>query len=177
MLNKEYQNAYLISQKSTYVLVYFRTLTNTLNTSIYTKKSKLLFFIFFPFFCMEPKLKFVPYTMDFDCPCLHIECWGNWYFVSIFVLTQMKTGKCLFMRYLLTAIWRLYFHPAKFDNFKVETMSDYKTVSVARSKNLLDWKPASLINYGRLFFIFFGAIFQNSFKKYCSAHTTNSSPH
>ena len=59
----------------------------------------------------------------------------------------MKTEKCLFMGYLLTAIWRLYFHPAKFDNFKDEKMSDYKTVSVAQSKNLLDWKPASLINY------------------------------
>jgi hypothetical protein len=40
--------------------------------------------------------------------------------------------------YLLTAIWRLYFYPAKFDNFKDEKMPDYKTVSVAQSKNLLD---------------------------------------
>ena len=37
-----------------------------------------------------------------------------------------------------SAIWRLYFHPAKFDNFKDEKMSDYKTVSVAQNKNLLD---------------------------------------
>ena len=50
----------------------------------------------------------------------------------------MKTEKCMFMRNLLTATWRLYFHPAKFDNFKDENMSDYKTVSVAQSKNLLD---------------------------------------
>jgi len=46
----------------------------------------------------------------------------------------MKTEKCLF----LTTIWRLYFHPANIDNFKDEKMSDYKTVSVAQSKNLLD---------------------------------------
>ena len=54
--------------------------------------------------------------------------------ISNFILTraagevQMKTEKCLFMRYLITAIWRLFFHPAKFDNFKVEKMSDYTTV-------------------------------------------------
>ena len=53
-------------------------------------------------------------------------------------MSQMKTEKCLFMRYLLTAILRLYFHPAKFDNFKDEKMSDYKSVSVAQSKTLLD---------------------------------------
>ena len=53
-------------------------------------------------------------------------------------MIQMKAEKCLLMRYLLTAIWRLYFHPAKFDNFKDEKMSDNKTVSVAQSKNLLD---------------------------------------
>ena len=35
-------------------------------------------------------------------------------------------------------IMRLYFHPAKFDNFKDEKMSDYKTVSIVQSKNLLD---------------------------------------
>ena len=59
----------------------------------------------------------------------------------------MKTEKYLFMRFLLTAIWRVYFHPAKFDNFKDEKISGYKTVSVAQSKNLQDWKPVSLTNY------------------------------
>ena len=49
----------------------------------------------------------------------------------------MKTEKCLFMRYLLTAIWRLYFHPATFDNFKGEKISDYKTVSVAKAKQII----------------------------------------
>ena len=44
----------------------------------------------------------------------------------------MKTEKWFFMRYLVSAIWRLYFHAAKFENFKDEKMSDYKTVSVAK---------------------------------------------
>ena len=47
----------------------------------------------------------------------------------------MKTEKWFFMRYLLSVIWRLHFHPAKFYSFKDEKMSDYKTVSVAPSKN------------------------------------------
>ena len=38
----------------------------------------------------------------------------------------------------LSAIRRIFFHPAKFDNFKDEKISDYKTVSVAQSKNLVD---------------------------------------
>ena len=40
----------------------------------------------------------------------------------------------------LCAIRRIFFHPAKFDNFKDEKISDYKTVSVAQSKILLDQK-------------------------------------
>ena len=41
---------------------------------------------------------------------------------------------------LLSAIRWIFFHPAKFDNFKDEKISDYKTLSVAQSKNLQDWK-------------------------------------
>ena len=33
---------------------------------------------------------------------------------------------------------KIFFHPAKFDNFKDEKISDFKTVSVSQSKNLLD---------------------------------------
>ena len=33
---------------------------------------------------------------------------------------------------------KIIFDPAKFDNFKDEKLSDYKTVSVGQSKNLLD---------------------------------------
>ena len=76
----------------------------------------------------------------------------------------MKTEKYLFMRYLLTTIWRLYFHPAKFDNFKDEKMSDYKTFSVAQSKNLLDLKPAGLTNYELLLRVVFGAKKINNLK-------------
>ena len=35
---------------------------------------------------------------------------------------------------------KLFFHPAKFDSFKDEAISAFKTVSVSQSKNLLDWK-------------------------------------
>ena len=52
-------------------------------------------------------------------------------------------------------------YPAKFDNFKDENISDYKTVSVAQSKNLLEWKLPGLTNYMQLlragFYIFLGA--------------------
>ena len=76
------------------------------------------------------------------------------------------------MRYL----W-LYFHPAKFDDFKDEKMSDYKTVSVAQSKNLLGWKYDSLTNYElllRAVFYVFGAILSLLFFKYCSGRTNKS---
>ena len=33
---------------------------------------------------------------------------------------------------------KIFFHPAKFGNFKDEKISDFKTVSVSQSKNLLD---------------------------------------
>ena len=33
---------------------------------------------------------------------------------------------------------KIFFHPVKFDNFKDEKISDFKTVSVSQSKNLLD---------------------------------------
>ena len=33
-------------------------------------------------------------------------------------------------------IFKMFFHPAKFDNFKDETISDYKTVSVSQSQIL-----------------------------------------
>jgi hypothetical protein len=46
----------------------------------------------------------------------------------------MRASKCR----QRSAIPRIFFHPAKIDNFKDEKISDYKTVSVAKSKNLLD---------------------------------------
>ena len=34
--------------------------------------------------------------------------------------------------------FKIFFQPAKFDNFKNEKISDFKTVSVSQRKNLLD---------------------------------------
>ena len=34
--------------------------------------------------------------------------------------------------------FKIFFQPAKFDNFKDEKISDFKTVSVSQRKNLLD---------------------------------------
>ena len=42
--------------------------------------------------------------------------------------------------YLHHRNYKIFFHPAKFDNFKEVKISDFKTVSVSRSNNLLDWK-------------------------------------
>ena len=64
--------------------------------------------------------------------------YGQWLYNSIyeFDFSPLKQNEkqWFFMRYLESAIWRLFFHPAKFDNFIDEKMSDYKTVSVAQSK-------------------------------------------
>ena len=53
---------------------------------------------------------------------------GNWVLYS---------GMLMYLRHRNS---KLFFHPAKFDNFKHEKISDFKTVSVSQSKNLLDWK-------------------------------------
>ena len=60
--------------------------------------------------------------------------------IIVFV-QRIKTNvdrEVLFIEVSLSAIRRIFFHPAKFDNFKDERISDYKTVSVAQSKNMLD---------------------------------------
>ena len=57
------------------------------------------------------------------------------------MITRENKGEWFGMRYLLSAIPRIFFQPAKFENFKDETNSDYKTVSVPKIKkkqNLLD---------------------------------------
>ena len=40
---------------------------------------------------------------------------------------------------------KIFFHPAKFDNFKDETISDYKTVSVPESQILAGLKTLGLV--------------------------------
>ena len=45
------------------------------------------------------------------------------------------SGMLLYLHYRNS---KLFFQPAKFDNFKDEKISDFKTVSVSQRKNLLD---------------------------------------
>ena len=40
---------------------------------------------------------------------------------------------------------KIFFHPAKFDNFKDETISDYKTVSVPNRKKLAGLNIGGLV--------------------------------
>ena len=40
---------------------------------------------------------------------------------------------------------KIFFFPAKFDNFKDETISDYKTVSVPQSQILAGMKTGGLV--------------------------------
>ena len=63
-----------------------------------------------------------------------------------FVLFGFGLGPCIrdgvlrsgMLLYLHHRNSKLFFHPAKFDNFKDEKISDFKTVSVSQRKNLLD---------------------------------------
>ena len=50
---------------------------------------------------------------------------GNWVLYS---------GMLMYLRHRNS---KLFFHPAKFDNFKDEKISDYKTVSVAKAKQII----------------------------------------
>ena len=47
----------------------------------------------------------------------------------------LRSGMLLYLHHIN---FKIFFHPAKFDNFKDEKISDFKTVSVSQSKNLLD---------------------------------------
>ena len=40
---------------------------------------------------------------------------------------------------------KIFFHPAKFDNFKDEKISDFKTVSVSQRKKLAGLKTGGLV--------------------------------
>jgi hypothetical protein len=50
---------------------------------------------------------------------------------------------------------KIFFHPSKFDNFKDEKISDFKTVSVSQSKNLLCETETVLGDYEQIFGEFF----------------------
>ena len=61
-----------------------------------------------------------------------------WY-ISIFVFTARKLSQSKdFLCFPNVQIW--VFKIKNIDNFKDEKISDFKTVSVSQSKNLLDWK-------------------------------------
>ena len=47
----------------------------------------------------------------------------------------LRSGMLLYLHHRDS---KIFFHPTKFDNFKDEKISDFKTVSVSHSKNLLD---------------------------------------
>ena len=47
----------------------------------------------------------------------------------------LRSGMLLYLHH---RDFKIFFHPAKFDNFKDEKISDFKTVSVLQRKNLLD---------------------------------------
>ena len=47
----------------------------------------------------------------------------------------LRSGMLLYLHHRDS---KISFHPAKFDNFKDEKISDFKTVSVSQRKNLLD---------------------------------------
>ena len=49
----------------------------------------------------------------------------------------LRSGMLLYLHHIN---FKIFFHLAKFDNFKDEKISDFKTVSVSQRKNLLDWK-------------------------------------
>ena len=57
--------------------------------------------------------------------------------------------------------FKIFFHPAKFDNFKDETISDYKTVSVPQGQILAGLKTLGLVGlqvtFEGSFFMFCGA--------------------
>merc|ERR1712051_751715 len=47
----------------------------------------------------------------------------------------LRSGMLLYLHHRDS---KIFFHPAKFDNFRDEKISDFKTVSVSQRKNLLD---------------------------------------
>ena len=46
----------------------------------------------------------------------------------------LRSGMLLYLHHIN---FKIFFHPAKFDNFKDEKISEFKTVSVSQRKNLL----------------------------------------
>ena len=76
--------------------------------------------------------KFFPliYDTEYDneCKSAFMGKYGNTLSIDNGV---PRSGMLLHLHFIL-------FYPAKFDNFKDEKISDFKTVSVSQRKNLLD---------------------------------------
>ena len=89
---------------------------------------------------MDPSLRIHQTTWAF---WVHQSTWGGEEWAN-FGWVHQKTRVpvieyCIVECYCTCIIEiQVFFHSAKFDNFKYEKMSDYKIVSVAQSKNLLD---------------------------------------
>ena len=69
-----------------------------------------------------------------------------------------RSGMLLYLHLISN---KIFFHPAKFDNFKDETISDYKTVSVPQSQILAGLKTGGLVGLwatfeGSFFYVFWG---------------------
>jgi hypothetical protein len=67
--------------------------------------------------------------------------------------------------YLHHINFKIFFHLAKFDNFKDEKISDYKTVSVPQSQIVAGLKTLGL---GQFFYVLGAKFFLNLKKKYFS---------
>ena len=67
---------------------------------------------------------------------------------KIYICTPSIRDRVLWsgvLLYLHHINFKLFFHPAKFDNFKDETISDFKTVSVPQSQILAGLKTLGLV--------------------------------
>ena len=63
---------------------------------------------------------------------------------------------------------KIFYHPAKFDNFKDETISDSKTVSVPQSQVLAGLKTLGLVGlwatfFGQFFYVLGGKMLNVNF--------------
>ena len=67
----------------------------------------------------------------------------NYYLLDPSIRNRVLCSEMLFYLHLISN--KIFFHPAKFDNFKDETISDYKTVSVPQSQILAGLKTGGLV--------------------------------
>ena len=66
---------------------------------------------------------------------------------------------------------KIFLHPAKSDNFKDESISEYKTVSVPQSQILAGLKTLGLVGLGQFFYVLRNKKKFEFFFRYCSVRT------